>query len=195
VTLFPQTQPNNGENLMQLKTALATALTALAMNISPAIAAPPMGNAQDIADAEAVWTALTARGLVGANRIMSTPYKGQPPHGAVLDTIDSRITVNGHTGAVIIKRNYGGPGVSKEAVANDPDKYLGAVTVMFKRENGYDPDDRDWFWAKYKPDGSLHTNPKGIKLAGRVAKGMPKGCIACHQGAPGGDFVFNNDRF
>ena len=180
---------------MQLKTALAAALAALALNTSPAIAAPPMGNAQDIADAKAVWTALTARDLVGPKRVMSTPYKGQPPHGAVLDTIDSRITVNGHTGAVIIKRNYGGPDVSKEVVANDPDKYLKAVTVMFKREKGYDSTDRDWFWAKFKPNGSLHTNPKGIKLAGRVAKGMPKGCIACHTAAPGGDFVFNHNRY
>ena len=32
-------------------------------------------------------------------------------------------------------------------------------------------------------------------LAGRVAKGAPKGCIACHRAAPGGDLVFNNDRF
>ena len=180
---------------MQLKTALATALAALALTTTAAIAAPPMGNAQDIADAKAVWTALTAHRLVGPKRVMSTPYKGQPPHGAVLDTIDSRITVNGHAGAVIIKRNYGGSGVSKEAVANDPDKYLKAVTVMFKREKGYDSADRDWFWVKFKPDGSLHTNPKGIKLAGRVAKGMPAGCIACHQGAPGGDFVFNNNRY
>jgi hypothetical protein len=180
---------------MQLNTALATALATLTLTTTAAVAAPPMGNAQDIADAKAVWTALTAQRLVGPKRVMSTPYKGQPPHGAVLDTIDSRLTVNGHTGAVIIKRNYGGSGVSKEAVADDPGKYLKAVTVMFKREKGYDSADRDWFWAKFKPDGSLHTNPKGIKLAGRIAKGMPAGCIACHQGAPGGDFVFNNNRY
>ncbi len=180
---------------MQTKAALVGALAVLALNITPSLAAPPMGNAQDIADAQTVWAALTARGLVGPKRVMSTPYKGQPPHGAVLDTIDSRITVSGHTGAVIIKRNYGGAGVSKEVVANDPDKFLKAVTVMFKREKGYDSADRDWFWAKFKPNGSLHTNKKGIKLAGRVAKGLPQGCIACHTGAPGGDFVFNNNRF
>ena len=27
-------------------------------------------------------------------------------------------------------------------------------------------------------------------LAGKVAKGKPKGCIACHSAAPGGDFMF-----
>lgn len=180
---------------MELKATLTATLGALVLTATSALAAPPMGNPQDITDAQAVWKALTARGLVGPGHLMSSPYKGQPPHGAVLDTIDSRVTVNGHAGVVIVKRNYGGPGVSKQAVANDPDKYLKAVTVMFKREKGYDAEDRDWFWAKFKPDGSLHTNPKGIKLAGRVAKGMPAGCIACHKGAPGGDFVYNHDRY
>ena len=38
-------------------------------------------------------------------------------------------------------------------------------------------------------------NPKGALLVGRVAKGKPAGCIACHGGAPRGDFVFNHDRY
>ncbi|MEW7988069.1 MAG: hypothetical protein AB2799_19955 [Candidatus Thiodiazotropha sp.] len=38
-------------------------------------------------------------------------------------------------------------------------------------------------------------NPKGVSLAGCVGKGMAKGCVACHQGAPGGDMVFNHDRY
>ncbi len=63
---------------------------------------------------------------------------------------------------------------------------------MFKRKKGYDSDNQDWFWVKYTPDGNLHKNPMGIPLAGRVAKGMEKGCIACHSGADGGDFLFNN---
>ncbi len=79
-------------------------------------------------------------------------------------------------------------------MANDPHKYLKAITVMFKRERGYDADNRNWFWAKFKPDGSLDKNPKGVALAGRVMKGANKGCIACHKSAPGGDMVFNFDR-
>ena len=69
--------------------------------------------------------------------------------------------------------------------------WLKAVTVMFKRENGYDADNQNWFWAKYKPNGSLHSNPKKMLLAGRVAKGKPAGCISCHRAAPGGDYLFN----
>lgn len=67
---------------------------------------------------------------------------------------------------------------------------------MFKREEGYDPEFNDWFWVKYEPDGGLHTNPKGMKLAGQVAKGVAPGdghggCIGCHQGTRGSDFQFN----
>ncbi len=156
--------------------------------------AGPFGNQDDIDYSKQLWSVLGQEKLVGEGMINSTPYKGQPPHGKILEALDTTITVGGHTGVVIVKRNYGGEGVSKETVANDPAKYLKAVTVMFKRETGYDPENRDWFWAKFKPDGSLHTNPKGMKLAGRVAKGMPMGCIACHKAAPGGDYVFNHDR-
>jgi hypothetical protein len=66
---------------------------------------------------------------------------------------------------------------------------------MFRREAGYDPDNNDWFWVKYTPDGGLHTNPKGMKLAGRVAKGMPQGCLACHGARKGTDYQFNTTSF
>ena len=127
---------------------------------------------------------------------MSTPYIGQHPHGAILDMIDGFIRVQGDSGVVMVKRNYGGDGVSKTAVADDPGKFLESITVMFKR-SGYDSETRDWFWVKYNPDGSLAKNPAGMMLAGKVAKGKPKGCIACHMLAPGGDLVYNSnsDRY
>ncbi len=157
-------------------------------------AQPPFGGPDDVAYAAQLWQQLTKDRLVGSNLIRSTPYKGTHPHGAILDTMDTRITVGGHTGDVIVKKNFGGEGVSKEAVANDPDKYLKAVTVMFRREKDFDQDNKNWFWVKYAPDGTVLKNPKGMQLAGRVAKGMDKGCIACHTVAPGGDMVYNHDR-
>lgn len=158
-------------------------------------AAPPFGGEEDVAYSQKLWDALVSANLAGDGAIQATPYEGQHPHGAVLQTLDDTLTVDGHTGEVIVKRNYGGEGVTASKVANDPDAFLGAVTVMFRRTEGYDPDNANWFWAKYKPDGSLSTNPKGMALAGRVAKGTDKGCIACHTTAPGEDYVFNNDRF
>ncbi len=157
---------------------------------------PPMGSAEDIDDANRLWAALEQARLVGPGSVSLQPYKGTPPHGAVLEITHRTLSVNGHRGMAIVKRNYGGPGVSVQAVAADRAKYLKAVTVMYKREDGYDKDNKNWFWAKYKPDGSLHVKEKmgmEISLAGRVAKGKPEGCISCHRGAPGGDYVFAKD--
>ena len=177
-----------------MKKSLLISLVSLLPALSFAGTAP-FGDAKSIKEAADLWKTLESNSLVGSNAIMSKPYKGVPPHGTILDTIEGKATVNGHTGTVIIKRNYGGAGVDVAKVYNNPKAYLGAVTVMYKRESGYDLDNKDWFWAKYKPDGSLHLNPKKMQLAGRIAKGAPQGCIACHKAAPGGDYVFNNDRY
>ncbi|MGE4609922.1 MAG: hypothetical protein AAED33_00695 [Paracoccaceae bacterium] len=90
-----------------------------------------------------------------------------------------------------MKRNYGPEGVTEDQVLMDPAKNLGAITVMFRREAGYDGDNQDWFWVKYLPDDSLDKNAKGGSLAGRVAKGMDAGCIACHSAED--DYVFTSD--
>lgn len=156
--------------------------------------APPMGSKQDVADADKLWAALKRAKLTGSKAREATPYKGQPPHGAVLEMLSGNITVSGHTGLAIVKRNYGGPAVSNQSVARDRNKYLKAVTVMYKREAGYDDENKNWFWAKYTPNGGLHTKDSmgmKISLAGRVAKGKPEGCIACHKAAAGGDYVFS----
>lgn len=161
-----------------------------------AIADPPFGGEKDVAFAIALWEHMDKSGLVGSNNFISSrPYKGAPPHGMILDLLERRVSINGIEGELIVKKNYGGDGLSIDDVVNDPQKYLKAVTVMFKREAGYDDSNQNWFYTKYKPDGTVLSNPKGAKLAGRVAKGAPTGCIACHKNAPGSDFVFNHDRY
>ncbi len=156
----------------------------------------PMGSGTDQSDAAHLWSVLKQDKLVGNNMIRARVYPGTPPHGKVLEMLHQRITVDGHTGIAIIKRNYAGPGVSVKSVKANPKRYLKAVTVMYKREAGYDSADKNWFWAKYKPDGSLFSKHKmmmDIPLAGRVAKGKSEGCISCHKAAPGGDFVFGQN--
>ncbi len=152
----------------------------------------PFGTKKDIKYSKKLWKSLEKAHLVGPNAIHSVPYDGQAPHGIVLESLSSVVSVSHHKGEVHVKANYGGPDITRSKVVNNPEKYLKAVTVMFKRKKGYDSDNQDWFWVKYTPDGNLHKNPMGIPLAGRVAKGMEKGCIACHSGADGGDFLFNN---
>jgi len=153
----------------------------------------PMGSSTDKDDAAHLWAVLKHEKLVGSKMKSSKVYPGSKPHGKFLQTLHKKITVDGRTALVIVKRNYGGPNISAKAVKANPRKYLKAITVMFKREVGYDTEDKDWFYAKYKPNGSLHTKSKmmmNIALAGRVAKGKDEGCINCHKAAPGGDFVF-----
>jgi len=147
----------------------------------------PFSGPTDVAYSKKLWDKLEAAGL---NKVEGNLYVGGPPHGKVREVVEGMIDGK----RIIVKRNYGGEGVSLETVAKDRAKYLKAVTVMAKREKGYDSDNNDWFWVKYKKDGTLHKNPKGMKLAGRIAKGKPVGCIACHASASGGDLVFAHNK-
>ncbi len=134
-----------------------------------------------------LWQALEEINLVGEKQIMAWPYEGNAPHGDKLVSLESEITLNGQSGRVIVKHNYG-PEVSLEQVSNNPQQYLMATTVMFKRD-GYNAANQDWFFAKYLPDTTYDVAPNGTPLVG-----SPTGYVACHTAAPGGDMVFLNDK-
>jgi len=153
-------------------------------------AAPPFGGKEDVAFASKLWEAMKG---YDTWPLKSDFYAGGAPHGKVLRMYYNVVHVGEAHYHVIIKDNFGGEGVKPEIVAKSPAKYLAAVTVMVQRKPGYDPENNDWFWAKFNPDGSVAPNDKGMALAGRVAKGMPKGCIACHSEAEGKDYLFLND--
>ena len=148
---------------------------------------PPFGGEADVKRAKNLWK----RSLGGKyTKWASYPgldgwQPGKSPHGKVLryfiNGAAARNPANPGNGSIIVKENYG--------QENGP---LMAVTIMQKIK-GYDPDNADWFWVKYGPNGEILKNPKGMMLAGRVAKGMPAGCIACHGNAGGGDYLFIND--
>jgi len=171
-------------------------MTALALGIGGGQVAAqdaPFGTDKDVAYAKLLWDLMKADKLVGDGAIHAVPYAGVEPHGMMLETFYTTASVNGHEGRLVVKRNYGPEGVKKDDVLMDPAKHLGAITVMFQREDGYDADNQNWFWAKYLPDGSLDKNPEGMQLAGRVAKGADAGCIACHSTADGGDYLFSSN--
>ena len=92
------------------------------------------GNPEDVEYARKVWQAMTKASLVGEHAFVSQPYKGFPPHGIVLDTIEGEFSVGTRKDILIIKRNYGGEQEPKQVMEN-PAKYLKAVTIMFKRES------------------------------------------------------------
>jgi len=151
----------------------------------------PFGGPDDVAFAKQVWKAMDG---YEDWKLTTDVYKGQSPHGSWLRLWSTWVTVDGKHYPIIIKDNYGGRGVTPDRVKADRKQFLKAVTIMLQREPGYDSDNQNWFWVKYGPDGEVLTNPKGMKLAGRVAKGMPKGCISCHSQARGGDYLFSNDE-
>jgi hypothetical protein len=152
-----------------------------------AMMAVPFGGEADVAFAGKIWSELAKMRIVGPDRINVRPFEGNEPQGAIQQVWGTKITIDGRSARVLVKANHGGKQASVQSVYDNPNKFLGAYTVMFKREAGYDPENRDWFWAKFTPKGDLARNPKGVKLAGRVAKGANKGCIACHSAAGGDD--------
>jgi len=174
-------------SLIILATLVAIGVISCANNQGKKIMKPSFGTPADVSYANTLWQNMDHAGL---NRIPATLYVGGPPHGKVREVLEGKIDGK----RVIVKRNYRGKGITVKSVARNRAKYIKSITVMAKREAGYDSDNNDWFWVKYKPNGQLMANPKGIRLAGRVAKGMNKGCIACHKSASGNDLVFAHNK-
>jgi len=151
---------------------------------------PPFGGARDVAFSKDLWKAISG---YPKWKLTSRIYKGASPHGKWVRLFSTFVTVQGRDYPGIIKENYGGRGVTPERIQADRKAWLKAVTVMVARESGYDKDNKNWFWVKYTKDGAVAKNPKGMALAGRVAKGQTKGCIGCHSQAGGKDYLFSND--
>lgn len=147
----------------------------------------PFGTDEHRQYGDRLWDRLAQTGLVGDGAMMSMPYEGSSPHGEVLVTLEHELELGDETGALLVKRNYMGNGATIESVGNNPEDYLDSITVMFQRD-GYDPENNDWFWAKYRPDGSYDTAPNGAALVG-----SPTGCVTCHSQEEDG--VFLNDRY
>ncbi|MGW8368195.1 MAG: cytochrome P460 family protein [Gammaproteobacteria bacterium] len=153
----------------------------------------PFGSEASVSFAKSLWEALTEARLVGEDVVRSHAWPCNEPHGAVLEQTETRLTVDGRTGTVIVKHNYMRPDgelTTGEVMDSGWSDNLVAVTVMFKRESGYNSGAGDWFWAKYLADGSLDRTPQGTSMAGRV-----QGCIQCHSDADGDDYVFMHNRY
>lgn len=121
---------------------------------------------------------------------------GSEPHGRILEIFRGRLTVAGRQGDYRLKRSYDRPGAGESTVGEAPERYLSFYTVMFRRKPGYDPDNANWYWVKYKPDGSVAhrgTGGQSRAVAGRVSSrpdGSYGGCLYCHRSAGGGDYTF-----
>lgn len=156
--------------------------------VASAVAAQQFGGQEDQDYADQLWQIMQERNLAGDNAVQAFPYPGTDPHGMMLETFYTDATVDGHAGALVIKRNYGPEGVTVDEVLGNRDDHLAAVTIMFRRDGAYAPDSGNWFWAKYLPDGSLDQTPDGTPIAG-----MAQGCISCHASAEGDDYLFTTN--
>ncbi len=147
---------------------------------------PPFGNPDDLKRAASLWQ--TMDGYTGWDPFPG--FEGWQP-GFNFHGRDVKYFIN-HTTAENLVTFLNGSIIVKEVYRDRAPEAMMAVTAMQKIP-GYDPEHNDWFWVKFAPDGSVMSNPLGMKLAGRVGKGMMKGCIPCHSSAGGEDFVFAND--
>ena len=178
-----------------MKSFLASSVLALGLLTTPLMAqdGPPFGSDEDVAYAGLIWDVMVANNLVGENSPSVKPNDGGAPgHGAMLATLYSSGTIGDHTGDLIVKRNFGPADVTSDQILADPAKHLGAITVMYRREAGFDEDNRNWFWVMFLPDGTVGKNPAGMQMAGLIAKGADVGCIACHSAEE--DRVYTTDH-
>jgi hypothetical protein len=67
-------------------------------------------------------------------------------------------------GSIIVKENF------------NAEKKLTNVTVMAKVK-GFNPEDGDWFWARYEPSGKV------------IDAGEVEACYKCHEGVKDNDYV------
>jgi len=161
----------------------------------------PAGTPDDIQYAQHLWSILEQEHMVGNNAKALMPFIGAArPHGWVLEVESRMLRVGDHNGFVVVKKNYRGNNISVADVEMDRARYLESVSVMFQRAAGYDPENMNWFWTQYQPDGQLFTMRKmGMKIAmaGKLVKGASpdknRGCIYCHSSAGGGDYIFYPD--
>jgi len=184
---------------------LLLSLAGVILIVSVASCVGPMsdhvGTPDDIQYAARLWSVLEREQMVGTHAKTLKPFIGAArPHGWVLEVESGTVRLGNHSGFVVVKKNYRGDHISVADVERNRAKYLNSISVMFKREAGYDPEDKNWFWVQYKPDGQLFSMRKmGMKIAmaGKIMKGASpdknKGCIYCHSSAGGGDYIFYPD--
>ena len=105
------------------------------------------GTPKDDAYAAKLWQYMLSKQLIGEGRVHSYPFVGSRPHGSIQEIIATTGTVDGHTGKLIVKHNYGADTAlsPKDVYSNNQAENYVALTVMFQREQGYDSANSEWF--------------------------------------------------
>ena len=141
---------------------------------------PFYGGEKDVEYSKYLWTKLVETKLNSSKAVV---YTAGPSHHRIREVLESKIDGN----RVIVARNYDGEDIRMSKVRKDRAKYLQTIDVMIKKEN-YNPRYQNWYWASYKPDGTLHEDKENVKVAGKVSA-----CIACHINASDGTLMFEHN--
>jgi len=165
------------------KALVGTALIALSTASMAAESENGAGRPVDDAYAAKLWAYMASNQLVGQGRIRSFPFVGSRPHGSIQEVIVTEANIDGQHGRLIVKHNYGAEEelTPKSVYSANHEQNYEALTIMFQREAGYDPENNDWFWAEYNPDGSILVF-QGANLSGRAPA-----CLGCHTPLGGKD--------
>jgi hypothetical protein len=150
---------------------LAALLAGCAKKIEPIL--PPLTKAEISGDR--LWKRITVDtdyDIYASWPGMKGMRPGQSPHGkfhevyinATLATALPIASKTAPNGSIIVKENF------------TADKKLSNVTVMAK-VSGYNPEDGDWFWAKYDPEGKV------------IVEGEVETCYQCHEGVKDNDYA------
>ncbi|MBI3863076.1 MAG: cytochrome P460 family protein [Planctomycetia bacterium] len=108
---------------------------------------------------------------------------GTTPHGEFLRIYANKIAIDDPKGlpygSILVTENYG---ADQETLKD--------ITVMY-RSKGAAPQQGDWYWLKYQPDGTIARTPE--KEGKKAIAGKVTSCIECHSKAGGKDLVYSND--
>ncbi len=138
------------------------------------VACKSLGTPADQAEAQSLWSQMSDYRSWSQFEGHEGIVRGQGPHGKFVRTFVNQIGASSASnpahGTIIVKENF----------SKDDEAALDSTTVM-QRIAGYDPENNDWFWARYTPSGEQTHS-------GKVAF-----CSDCHFDASGDDLVFLND--
>lgn len=142
---------------------------------------------------------LTQEMLDGVSNKIGSWTGGDFAHGAdtngsgtVRDVFASIASLEGNVpvGTIITKKTW-----ARDADEIKTDE-LYVSFAMVKREAGYNPGGGDWEWVMmpYDEMNDYSAHPYGkLPAEGADGRGKLEGCISCHAGAAGNDYIFVND--
>lgn len=147
-------------------------LAALTLAAVSACASP--GTEEDQSERATLWREISDHQQWGQFEKHPGRNPGKRPHGtyvaSYINDVAASDQANPPMGSIILKESYS---TEDQATPNN--------TTVMKRIEGYDPDNGDWFWARFDAGGALtHSGKVGM-------------CADCHFDAGSDDFVFLND--